>query len=923
MSGKNENDINDVLGKLRASVDKTEKSSKKPSKSDVFDREIAALIQKQLNTRESAGGVANDAEPQEEGSSPFYSDEIRLEDFVIENDASKGIENESIPETVVEPIEPTSEDIPEELPREPAEEVFGDADEPVVDEIVEEMVDGITDEITDGDLPVEQQEMPPAVMQALEDAFSASETAEPDEPIDFFDESEEIEPVEIIEDEPEEIEPTDVIEDEREDIEPVETIDDESEAPEPLDTVDDIDVAPRIRTLEELEIPEQLDILDDAELNDGLEAESADEPQGSIELSELESETSEVVETLQLVEQSTPEDTNEAELETVAQETETAEPAPEQISEPEKTEPSPVLPGAWAYRGAEYRSHEQDAQINVDYNKCRAIAVIKLIVGVILCGLCGFMENVGYFGFLLIRPFEPTENPVIYATTLTVLLVCCALLCLRQLKDGIVSVFAFEPEPHAITFFAVAVSFIYNIVMLIIRPEHMMLYNFPATLCIVMTLVGELLSICREKNSFDVVSCESVRYSPERETKAFEEKYNARAIRAGAEPRRVYNMVTTRFSGGYFKYTNQKKKGIYILNFMLLPLLAVGFVEFVIALSTRQAVSVALGAFTATVLIALPAPLLISLVLPPLMSSLRLKKRGSAVLGDGSVDEFAHPKLLVFEDRDMFPAERIGTKGLKLYDGFELYDVLIKTGSLFAHIGGPLGELFEAENSKYHRIRDVKLVKVERGGVEAVLDGNVNILAGNIDFIEKYGIYPKRVPKDEQLIAEGEVSVIYIVIDSRPAARLYADYRTDELFEKRISELCRSQGAAAIRTSDPGIDETMISRKRTVSEYELAVIRPGFAREGEERESFEAGIVSLGDPCGVVDAVNECHKLKKSRRAGMMLYFFVFLANIIVSTLLVVFKLIPYIASGLVVLYMLLWLLPIVFLPGVFDTSKK
>ena len=59
MGEKKQNDINDMLGKLRASVDKPAKSAKKTAGNDVFDREIAALIQKQLNSNTSSAQTAS------------------------------------------------------------------------------------------------------------------------------------------------------------------------------------------------------------------------------------------------------------------------------------------------------------------------------------------------------------------------------------------------------------------------------------------------------------------------------------------------------------------------------------------------------------------------------------------------------------------------------------------------------------------------------------------------------------------------------------------------------------------------------------------------------------------------------------------------------------------------------------------------
>ncbi len=887
-------DINDILGQLRASVDKSEAKTAgktKKDKSDMFDREIAAMIEKQLNSRETATTTVE--KPAD--TSPLLSDEIDLSEFVTEDRdeqqpivlddvedetvEDEAVEDEAVEDEITE-YEIVDDEVIEDDLIAPVSEQEITEDEPVEQEIVEdEPVEAVEEHEIADDEPVEEaiieEDIPPAVLEALQAAFAV--------------------------DDEEYIRPTEQ-----------QTVDKDEPAKE-LPEIEQIAEDEEITEVDELPLIKQ--ITEDEEVTE------VDE----LPLIEQIAEDEEVAEVEEIAEVEKSEEIAEP---AVAEELTPVAIAIPVVDEPAKqaepTEPDPIPADAWAYRGEEYRDHSRDETITADYNKARAAVLVKLIVSAIICGLVGFMENIGLFGFLLIRPFEPTENPGVFILTVLGLTLAAALMCLRPLRCGVVSLFKFDPEPHAITFVSLVISIIYDIVMLFVLPEQLMLYNFPTVLCLTLTLLHELLVICREKNSFDVVSSEGVRYSPRRESRAVEGRYNARhtAGRAG-EHRRVYSMTASRFSGGYFRRTNEKKKGVYILNFMLLPLLAVAFVELVIALMVRSGVDIALRAFVATVQLALPVPLLLALVVPHLCASARLRRRGCAVLGESSVDEFSRPKLLVFEDRAMFPADRIGTKGLKLYDGFELYDVLVKTGSLFAAIGGPLGELFEAENAKYHRIRDVKLTRVERGGVEAVLEGKTKIIAGQIDFIEKYGIYPKRNPRDEQLTAEGVVSVIYIVIDSRPAARLYVDYRTDEAFEARISALCSSHDGAAICTSDPGIDENMISRKRSCGDYELAVIRPGVNRDAEEQDSFDSGIVSLGDPRRVIDAVNECHKIKKSRYISMMASLFVFLANIILATVLVVMDLIPYISSGLVVLYVIMLTLPVILLPGVSGGRKQ
>ena len=144
-----EQEISDILGQLRASVDKNEQSKKQQASSDVFDREIAALIEKQLSSRDAstANDEPKDSVAAEQEASPFYSDEIDLNDFVTDDQAEE--------ETVE--IDQTVE--------------AGDVAQ-VVEEL--EAVDDSFNEDADAEDTSESEsgEIPPAVFEALQAAFA-------------------------------------------------------------------------------------------------------------------------------------------------------------------------------------------------------------------------------------------------------------------------------------------------------------------------------------------------------------------------------------------------------------------------------------------------------------------------------------------------------------------------------------------------------------------------------------------------------------------------------------------------------------------------------------------------------------------------------------------------------------------------------
>ncbi|MDD7676294.1 MAG: hypothetical protein PUJ09_06670, partial [Eubacteriales bacterium] len=110
MDGKNDKEINDVVSKLRASVDKPATKTRKSGLTDMgrFDREIAALIEKQLGGREPS------PEDKQGKNGSLISDEIRLEDFVADGDAdeSAGVSVAQEP-TDITPEVPQTEQVAE------------------------------------------------------------------------------------------------------------------------------------------------------------------------------------------------------------------------------------------------------------------------------------------------------------------------------------------------------------------------------------------------------------------------------------------------------------------------------------------------------------------------------------------------------------------------------------------------------------------------------------------------------------------------------------------------------------------------------------------------------------------------------------------------------------------------------------------
>ncbi len=565
-----------------------------------------------------------------------------------------------------------------------------------------------------------------------------------------------------------------------------------------------------------------------------------------------------------------------------------------------------ICSDARAYSGSEYLSHEQDEEIKKSYRRCVIDSVFRLIGTAFIAVVLGVLENIGYTGIKMPDAFNPSGSPLLFTLIALALFTAAAAMLWQKLLGGLIKLVRFDPEPDSLTAAVATLNIIYDIAVMALHPASVMLYNFPSSLCLVLSAVSELLDTIREKDTFAIISSDEDRY-----TLAASD-----SIEDGAEKRRIpsYSVRKASFTEGYFRRTNEKKKNIYLLNYIIIPAAAAGVMMAFITAGITSDVAKAFSAFMASVLICMPSSLLLLISLPPALASRRLRKHGCAIVGLAGIDEYSKRKMIVFEDRTMFPSRSIHTKGIKLYDGFEIYDMLVKTGSLFSVVGGPLGEIFETGNAKYRQVNNIKLVKAERGGVEAVVDGNKHLLAGSYEFLEKYGIYPKRNPRDEQLAAEGEVTIIYIAIDKRAAARLYVDYRPDADFERAAAILTDCGNRVAIRTCDPGIDGNMVERKRGADACEISILRTAGAETDTNAGGIDSGIVALGSPCSLAEPVLVATELKKVRRRGLITILGVFIINIIFSAVLAVTGTLGFIVSGVAAAYLILWLLPVFFI---------
>lgn len=589
----------------------------------------------------------------------------------------------------------------------------------------------------------------------------------------------------------------------------------------------------------------------------------------------------------------------------------------------------PEFVNAYAYEGEEYRSTDQNERIRYRYQVDRRRLWIRLIGTSIFALLLFLYECCGLFRGAFGDIFNAAHYPVIAIMTGWQLLVFASAFSWKQLLHGIRSAFVMEPDNHAMTAIVVAAVMFNNILMAVVfKGSNLYLYNFPAALCLLCSVLCDLADLTRETLTFDVVSSDAKKYVSEAVTLTSahtsmpimpmeDEKNNPLSSKNAMLVRRVG------FVKNYFRRTNRKTHHAQILNFVFLPLLAFAIVMGVVTALIGNGIAPALSGFVVSILLCMPLSYTVIHTLPLFYEARRLHKQGCAIVGEGTVEECNQFPTVVFEDKDIFPPSLITTKGLKLYENNQIYSVILKISLLFREIGGPINEVLDLDKEEMKRFLasgragalengQVYLDSVSEDGVTARLGDGSRVVAGSASFLASHGIYVRVSEKDQQLIDSRELSILFLAFDGKLGARFYVDYRPDPEFEALAGMLHEDGFRLAIRTLDPGIHEEMIARKCPPEMPEVGTVRAKMreltSKTGSDAK-VDGGLVCSDDPRRMLLPLRAIRNLRRLNRFSLRLYAIALLINMAVVVVLTACSAVGFMSSLFVSLYMLVWLI--------------
>lgn len=258
-----------------------------------------------------------------------------------------------------------------------------------------------------------------------------------------------------------------------------------------------------------------------------------------------------------------------------------------------------------------------------------------------------------------------------------------------------------------------------------------------------------------------------------------------------------------------------------------------------------------------------------SFVLPYVMMQMRLRKLGSILMGNYSIEHLKDTDTLLVKDTDLFPSENNEILNLTVKNPAMAKEAVTYTAALLKISESPLEEAFRRS---YPEIPDrlptvLQWRVIKNYGIVATVNID-NVLFGNRNLLLSHNVQPWSPDKEAMLTAAG-VHLLYVVINGRIAATIICRYKEDPEL-KKSAELLGGEFNLLVETKDCNINESMIQRKYDLSHTKISVPDPDEAesvvetREELEEDPSPPVMLSTQNALGILESIRRAKKLHKT-----------------------------------------------------------
>ncbi len=475
---------------------------------------------------------------------------------------------------------------------------------------------------------------------------------------------------------------------------------------------------------------------------------------------------------------------------------------------------------SYAYDGKEYVNTKQNEAVHKSYHHLFVSSVHRLVSVAALTVLVWVYDFLPLFSVEFPGILDYEIYPVAYMLIGLQLLLICCLPVWKSMLRGLRSLWEFRLAPYTVAAASLIAVALYDLSSLHMTDRRLPpVFHFAAALAILIATVCDHLLLCRERSAFRVYSAEGTAYTL---LKSGGKESVAEKMRRGGLPNshtvRVPADVT--FPNCYFRSVCEDAPKRSVMRFLLVPTILASVLCGVLSMLLGKNLFSSLSAIFVLLLAALPSSAILVDSIVLYVAAIKLERKGCAIAGKGSIARYADTNVLVFRDRHLFASCRSEDVGIVLYDKTNAGQAMSCLKVLYDRVGGPMASVLEHVPSEYSA-DDVKIVRMFRNGIEAVIARKHVLIVGDRTFMERYGF--DFSDTDGEPRSEGRATLC-VSFDGVMSAKLTVKYTLEPLFEVLVERLAAEHVYCAVETQDPLINSRMAARLRKRGSTPISIV---------------------------------------------------------------------------------------------------
>lgn len=485
------------------------------------------------------------------------------------------------------------------------------------------------------------------------------------------------------------------------------------------------------------------------------------------------------------------------------------------------------------------------------------------------------------------------------------------LFVLSSLIRGVKNLFSGKPDRNTVLFALYFFTALHAVVLLVTGATEFPLFGSVAALFAMLNSMANFLDAKRTYRTFRICGSRREKLvakaldqdSPEAE--AFREELDG-------EPS-FFSIQKANFIEGFFERSGKRSKveRSYAWILALSMVFSIAFAVFTY-LETSDIAETATNFVMMTVM-TLPLSCIFSISLPFAHISAKAEKLGSTITSVAAAEEYAAADVVSFTDSEIFPPKSVKITTIRTYGQTRIDKAILNAAMIFQKLGGPLSEVFKKTISGVvdEISEDFDFKEITADGMCVPIDGK-DVFVGNKNYLLSYDFGYTRDEQDEAF-EEKHGKIMYMVIGSELAAKFYIRYSISKQFKKTVLTLFRSGICPAVKTCDPNIDSDLFRTLLQNKKIPAGIIKSCEAmKDAPVAEKSDSGVVCISSIAKLLRTFSLCDSLRHLTRANVVMKILSLVLGAGIVAFLFYISGLSRITGLFVLIYQLLWLIPIV-----------